>query len=725
MKTSYLFRSRKTRRRGSIASQSYAQLEPRQLLASFTINTVLDDGGATNDGLISLREAVMAANTNAPFGDAPAGDASGDFITFDSSLTGQTIEILQGSIPITEGLAIRGSGLDITIDADESNWIFDVNTDQQVIFNGLDFFGSNLTNGQGVGGGGIQMTGGGILRVIDSTFFGMGTYSEKRALTVQDSSLFIVRSSFSSNYTHSGAAIRVDHGVSRILDSTFTSNVAESTGGAIYINGGEHYIVNSEFNNNLASEPIGYGGERGGAVRITGQTKVDIFGSRFTNNSAGRGGAIYSSGDLSIWNDSLFRSNSATGSNDQTNDNADGGAIFSNGQLRMVDSTLEANVAQRGAGVYLDRDSVSLFNRAEIVGNDASWSGGGIYQTSGNSRLIDTTIEGNEAGGSVIVDDGFTLSRQFLGDGGGIYFDSLRPNSVLEIIGGKVSGNTAEIHGGGLFAKALNKEYKAYVRIHNGTEVSGNQTNRIHDPEDSQLPAGGGIYSGATLLQINDATITGNYSTGDGGGIHVQTGTTRLGDSTITANQAAWDGGGMNIVGGQVRLFQSTIGGPDVEDGNRAGQFVADGTRGFGGGVNLANQNGGSRFFMIGGMVANNIAKIQGGGISASYRNNVIRLQNQVAVSMNQALAEDGGGIYNDGAHLEIRIADISENVARNGGGIYQESGSLNLLDSTIQSNEARRTGGGLFFEGTFYRVSSIISDNLARFFPNIFERNG
>ena len=723
MKTSSPCRSRKTRRK-SITSQLYAPLEPRQLLASFTINTVLDDGGTTNDGLISLREAVMAANTNAPFGDAPAGDASGDFITFDSSLNGQTIEILQGSIPITEGLAIRGSSLDITIDADESNWIFDVSTDQQVIFNGLDFFGSTMAY-DGGGGGGIQMTGGGILRVIDSTFFGLGTYSGKRALTVQDSSLFVVRTSFTSSYSSLGTAIRIDNGTSRILESTFHGNIAEFSGGALFISGGEHYIVDSVFSSNLASEPTGYGGERGGAINITGQAKVDIFGSQFTNNAAGRGGAIYSSGDLSIWNDSLFRSNRATGSNDQTNYNADGGAIFSSGQLRMVDTTVEANVAQRGAGVYLDRDSVSLINRAVFSDNDASWSGGGIYQVSGNSRLIDTTIEGNEAGGSVVVDDGFTLSRQFLGDGGGVYFESQRPNSVLEIVGGNISGNSAEIHGGGLFAKALSDDYKAYVRIHSGAEISGNQTHRIHDPEDSQLPAGGGIYSSATLLQINDATITGNQSTGDGGGIHVQSGLTRLGNSMIAANEAAWDGGGMNIVGGQVRLFQSTIGGPDVEDGNRAGQFVADGTRGFGGGVNLANQNGGSRFFMIGGMVANNIAKIQGGGINANYGNNVVRLQNQVAVSMNQALAKDGGGIYNDGAHLEIRTADISENVARNGGGIFQESGSLNLLDSAIQSNEARRTGGGLFFEGTLYRVSSIISDNLARFFPNVFERNG
>ena len=58
-------------------------------MSSTLHSTILTAG----DDLISLREAITAANTNLPFGDAPAGDGGGivDEITFAPSLIGQSI----------------------------------------------------------------------------------------------------------------------------------------------------------------------------------------------------------------------------------------------------------------------------------------------------------------------------------------------------------------------------------------------------------------------------------------------------------------------------------------------------------------------------------------------------------------------------------------------------------------------------------------------------------
>ena len=48
-------------------------MEARLLLATITVTGTGDT--IANDGIVTLREAITAANTNAASGDAPAGDA--------------------------------------------------------------------------------------------------------------------------------------------------------------------------------------------------------------------------------------------------------------------------------------------------------------------------------------------------------------------------------------------------------------------------------------------------------------------------------------------------------------------------------------------------------------------------------------------------------------------------------------------------------------------------
>ena len=709
---------RRNRRLVSKVQRYYSELEPRRLLATFTVNTTLDDGGTTSDGLVSLREAIIAANTNAAFGDAPAGDSGVDTIVFDSSLDGQTIQIGQDSIPISEGLTIRGTGVDVTIQAYERDWIFEANTDQEIRFTNLNLFG--VEDNYGLGGGGISMTGGGMLRLTNSSFEGLGITSNHRAVHIEGGSLRVVNSTFRGNYSHSGAALFVDGSDSIIVGSTFEGNMVESTGGAIQFRGGQHFVSQSDFIGNYFVDLDTYGGGEGGAIQIINSASVHIFGGEFTSNLSGRGGAISNSGELVVQNGTVFKSNRANGRSDQIRFLADGGAIFNRGQLRLVDAVIESNNAQKGAGIYHSGGSALLI-RTSILNNVASIDGGGMVVTNANARLVDSTIEGNKAGGNVVVDDGFDLSRQYLGNGGGIFFTS-RLNSTLEINGGSTSNNTAEVNGGGIYAAPAWEEARIYVNIFNGTTISQNRTNRVYDPVDPGEPHGGGIYTAAAALQVNDVTINENRSTGYGGGIHVAAGIARLSNSSIAANRAQWDGGGINISNGNVTLYQSTVGGDVASAGNLAGEFSANGTRGLGGGINISNDSGTSRLMMIGGLVGWNKAKISGGGIYVANHGNVVRIQNNGFVSNNSALVANGGGIYNDGAHLELRDSVFEKNLARNGGGIYQNAGSTRLAGSRVQLNEARRTGGGLFARGFHRIIDSSIENNLARFFPNFFD---
>ena len=98
---------------------SYQSLEQRKLLATFTVTTLLDSADGATDGQISLREAIVAADTNAAFGDAPAGSALGDTIRFDASLDGQQIFLGNGELQISERLNIVGGPTRVAIKADQ------------------------------------------------------------------------------------------------------------------------------------------------------------------------------------------------------------------------------------------------------------------------------------------------------------------------------------------------------------------------------------------------------------------------------------------------------------------------------------------------------------------------------------------------------------------------------------------------------------------------------
>ena len=78
-------------------------------MTTYTVNTTSDIVLA-GDGLLSLREAVQAANSNAAVGDVPAGTPGEDIIQFDAGLTGTIFLGANGELAISEDLTIDGDG---------------------------------------------------------------------------------------------------------------------------------------------------------------------------------------------------------------------------------------------------------------------------------------------------------------------------------------------------------------------------------------------------------------------------------------------------------------------------------------------------------------------------------------------------------------------------------------------------------------------------------------
>lgn len=118
--------------------------------ATLTVNSAADNMIA-GDGLVTLREAVEAADTDGMTDLGQTGSGA-DTITFDSSLSGGTILLDGSEIEINSELTISGPGADeLTIDAQGNSRIFSVNASgTDVTISGLTLTGGNAFQGAAI-----------------------------------------------------------------------------------------------------------------------------------------------------------------------------------------------------------------------------------------------------------------------------------------------------------------------------------------------------------------------------------------------------------------------------------------------------------------------------------------------------------------------------------------------------------------------------------------------
>jgi parallel beta-helix repeat protein len=230
----------------------------------------------------------------------------------------------------------------------------------------------------------------------------------------------------------------------------------------------------------------------GGAIKVADE-HLTLTGVILTSNSASRGGAVYTQGQLAVAA-STFGGNHATG----TGANAGGGAIF-------LDTNQACSIV----------DSVIADNQSTSTGE----GGGGIGVAAGGNLTIErTTISSNRALGP-------------FANGGGVSFVN---NGSLTIRTSTLSGNSAEGSGGGIFADS------AGTTIENST-ISSN----------SARFDGGGIDLNAGTLVLRNSTVafnvadSDNFGGGNGGGIFVGTAGVTL-QSTIVSNNLFGATGGIS-----------------------------------------------------------------------------------------------------------------------------------------------------------------------------------
>jgi CSLREA domain-containing protein len=417
--------------RSSKAQLFLESLETRLLPAvTLVINSLADNTNV--DGLVTLREAIEAANANMTVGDAVHDGSGGiDTINFDPSVFAapQTITLTLGELPISDSLTITGPAAALTISGNNASRIFNIDdgnsaSEIDVQLTGLTLTGGRpvdvpsggaITNAENLSMSGCTVTqnttfgdGGGILNTGTATLsdcivtnneasggaggglYNAGTATLNNCFVLNNGAAFTQTGDMSAG---DGGGI-ASTGTMTLTGGSVVGNIAAESGGGLFI-GGTATLVNCQIGSNTANEEDG-----GGIFSVT--TAMTITDCTFGNNSANEGGGLANVFGRASVTDCTFSGNFA----------GDGGGIKNDfGDLTMTSCTLSDNLAnETGAGVS-NNGNATLVNCTLSDNSIDQGSGGGIFNggftiNSGNVTLTNCTLWGNSAGQL---------------DGGGIY----------------------------------------------------------------------------------------------------------------------------------------------------------------------------------------------------------------------------------------------------------------------------------------------------------------
>ncbi|MBI5965702.1 MAG: hypothetical protein HY863_19670, partial [Chloroflexi bacterium] len=243
--------------------------------ANIYINTDADN--TLNDGLCSLREAIINANDDAAtFSDCLAGMGD-DTIYIDQIYTNPFTTIVLGSplpaISDPAGLVIDGEFM-TTISGAGLYQVFTVNANVPLTLAYItvaDGYIGSLGNG-----GGVQNNGG-MLTIVDSTFSNNSSSGNGSAI-YNEGSLTIDASTFSNNSAAGSGAVWNETGTLNIKNSTFSVNHGNGSGGGVSNHQGTASIINSTFSGNTDAN--------GGA--IWNNSTLDLNNTILSNSGSGR-----------------------------------------------------------------------------------------------------------------------------------------------------------------------------------------------------------------------------------------------------------------------------------------------------------------------------------------------------------------------------------------------------------------------------------------------------
>jgi CSLREA domain-containing protein len=491
-------------RKLSLAAACALLLVPAAARAS-TINVTTTTDTVVDDGLCSLREAVMSADADNAGTNGAGGCVAGS--------GNDTISVPAGSYQLTR------SG---PAGADSAFGDLDVVTPMTI---------------NGVGAGSTTIDAGGLDRALNST----------STLTVQNLTITGGRPHTAAGAEDGGAIRATGAGALFVAGVTFIDNRAQDGNAGASALGATH---------TAATGGAGATGGRGGAIYST--VGLTVAGSRFENNRSGAGGTGGGGqGGGGGLDQTTANGGSGTGGTGGTG--GKGGAIYAAQGAVVTGSVFVQNVAAPGgaggagtggAGGGWDEGDVNHVLEGEGNGGFAAGGAGGIggeaalYVAAGSSQVststfsADTTGAGG-AGGAAKGGSTSTLGPMFgtpgtggsgtggagghAGDGGAIVTDgAARPISLSASTfsqNGAASGGTggAGVGGDGFGAGAGGGGAGGYGGFGGAVEIGAGGT-LVNDTFDANAAGAGGSGAAGTKGSGNDQGGTGNGAGGVGGG---------------------------------------------------------------------------------------------------------------------------------------------------------------------------------------------------------------
>jgi CSLREA domain-containing protein len=364
--------------------------------APIVVNTASDV--LAEDGVCSLREAVLSANTDTAVGGCVAG-GGGDTILFDSALARPVTITLAvagadedaaatGDLDITGTLSIDGMATGaaaaalaptIVIDGRALDRVFDIQPGAHVTIQGV-----AIRNGLAAiadAGGGVRSRGELTLRHASvSANQGGGLRNAAGSMMLSD----VVVNDNLGGY----GIVNVEQGVLTIADSKVNAN----QGGGLY-----NQVARATLNR------VEVTGNSGSALVNTGSTASNLTVTASTvmsNNVTGSGGGLLNNGvgATTTLDTTRMAYNTAT---------AAGGAIFNSGILAISASLIDHNQANTGGGIDHASGALTIAN-STISQNRAGDNGGGLSnRVTATARFV--TFNANSAagaGGNIFNDEG-------------------------------------------------------------------------------------------------------------------------------------------------------------------------------------------------------------------------------------------------------------------------------------------------------------------------------
>ncbi len=597
-------------------------------------------------GVCTLRDRIVAANSNQAVGNCPAG-TSHDVITIS-----EDIMLRLPLPPITGTITIEGGGH--TISGDGKFRIF--------LVNGGNLTVNNLTLADGFSdgsGGAIHVRAGGRLTVNNSAFTGNRAgldggaidltgstrqassdpnvsdrvvYSRGSGLTVNDSSFIENRS---GSY---GGAIRAVNRT-KISNSSFIKNTSRQSGGAI--NGREvsGYVVNSTFSGNRAD---GIGGALviSGDVTLTHLTMVDNSGRAFED--LGRVLAMYSGDNIQLRNSVIV------------------GGVGGN----LCGPRLAGNIANFISDGSCSAPMSGDARLGELTGSPAHHpplDGSPALDNADPRFCPDTDQLGRPRPQGNGCDLGAIESMTAVAVPTAVPAVCPLPDQIIAAntdtaLGNCPAGNGADtIHLiRDIDLDATLPPITSEITIEgNGFAISGSRKFRIFDVD------GGRLTISDMTLRDGDAI--------QGGAIRLRNGAQVSAKNVTFSDNAADYGGAISTESSDVRL--------DVSEsrfiGNKA-EFDAGALLADGGIVNIS-----------GSALRENRANLGGYGGAIETRKGSVAISNS---TFSDNLAGQGGAIYSHGADTTLTHVTLMNNRANHivGAGIYHHSGTLNLRNSIV-----------------------------------------